>query len=439
VKRLLLILFWSVIAAAFIGPGTVTTCAAAGSRHRFSLLWALLFSTVACIALQEASARITAVTGHDLGQAIRARFRSGPGGILATLLVLGAVVIGCAAYEAGNILGAVAGATLLDLRVAPWSFTLAAGGLTLALLWFAATGTVARLLGIVVAVMGVAFLATAATLAPPPSELLRGLLLPSLPSGSALVAIGLIGTTVVPYNLFLGSGLARGQTLREIRLGIGVAVTIGGLISMAVVVVGTAVSGTFGFESLAAALAGKLGGWAVGLLAVGLFAAGFSSAMTAPLAAAITARSLLGGGRGVRWTDRSWRFRSVWIGVLLVGVAFGLSGVRPIPAILLAQVLNGILLPLVAAYLMVVVNDREIMGRRGANGVLANTTMGITVAVTAMLGTGSVLRGLASAAGKPPPGPAISLILSGAVAILLGAWILSEWLRARRREARPGQ
>ena len=111
-QRFLNILFWSVIAAAFIGPGTVTTAAASGSRFGFSLLWALVFSTVACLVLQEASARVTICSGSSLAGALRKRFSGGPVGWSVLFLVLGAIVLGCAAYEAGNVLGGVAGVTL---------------------------------------------------------------------------------------------------------------------------------------------------------------------------------------------------------------------------------------------------------------------------------------------------------------------------------------
>ena len=102
------ILLWSVLAAAFIGPGTVTTAASAGASFGFALLWALLFSTLACVVLQEASARLTIVSGQSLGRVLRLRY---PGTWLGTamlLLLFGAIVVGCAAYEAGNILGGVA-------------------------------------------------------------------------------------------------------------------------------------------------------------------------------------------------------------------------------------------------------------------------------------------------------------------------------------------
>jgi manganese transport protein len=436
VNRLLSVLFWSVISAAFIGPGTVTTAASSGARFGYALLWALAFSTVACLLLQEASARITVVSGRSLGQALRDRYGGGLAGVAVLLLVLGAIVLGCAAYQAGNILGGVAGAVLGTGLSRP-VLTVASGAVAGLLLWFGAPRTVARLLSVLVAVMGVTFLLTAWRLAPPLSDLLQGVLLPNLPQGSGLLILGLIGTTVVPYNLFLGSGLARGQDLGELRFGLSVAVLLGGVISMGVLVVGAAVEGPFSFDLLARVLEGRLGGWARGLFALGLFAAGLSSAITAPLAAGITARDLFArDGEDERWGGGSWRFRGVWGGVLAVGVAFGLAGVRPIPAILLAQALNGVLLPLVAIFLLLVVNDRQLMGEKGLNGWLSNTLLSLVVAVTLVLGVANVAKAGAAALGYPTPGEASLLLGSSVVAILLAVPV-ARGVRSRRHPRQP--
>ncbi|MCB0548279.1 MAG: divalent metal cation transporter, partial [Phaeodactylibacter sp.] len=61
------VLFWSIISAAFIGPGTVTTAAKAGASFQLQLIWALAFSIFATIILQEAAARITLASGKNLG------------------------------------------------------------------------------------------------------------------------------------------------------------------------------------------------------------------------------------------------------------------------------------------------------------------------------------------------------------------------------------
>ena len=173
VRRLGSIVFWSVIAAAFIGPGTVTTAALAGASHGLALLWALGFSTVACLVLQEASARLTATSGRDLAQALRESYRRGPGGALILVLVIGAIGVGCAAYEAGNLLGAAAGARLI-LGLSPGVLALAAGAVAAVLLWVGAPRAVANSLALLVALMGVAFLVTAGMLFPGIGPLLRG-------------------------------------------------------------------------------------------------------------------------------------------------------------------------------------------------------------------------------------------------------------------------
>jgi NRAMP (natural resistance-associated macrophage protein)-like metal ion transporter len=172
-KRLLNILFWSVIAAAFIGPGTVTTAARAGSDFRFALAWALLFSVVACLVLQEASGRITVLTGKELGEAIRGRFAgSGWNRSIPFLAALG-IILGCAAFEAGNLLGGVAGLRLI-VDASPATLTLIAGVAAALLLATGNTRWIARVAGALVAVMGVAFLVTAVRLGPDLGELLRG-------------------------------------------------------------------------------------------------------------------------------------------------------------------------------------------------------------------------------------------------------------------------
>ncbi len=391
-KRLLNILLWSVIAAAFIGPGTVTTAAQAGSDFRFALAWALVFSVLACLVLQEAAGRVTVLTGSELGSSIRGRFARSRWRRAAPLLVAVGIVLGCAAYEAGNLLGGAAGVRLLSDASPAWLATVMGAGAAL-LLFSGRVRWIARALGLLVGVMGVAFLLTAVRLGPNLGDLLVGLFVPKVPSGSTVLVLGLVGTTVVPYNLFLGSALARGSSLGEMRWGLAVAVIGGGVISIGVLVVGSALGGGLEYERLVAVLGERLGKGAEVSLAVGLLAAGFTSAITAPLAAALTARSLLSAADDPRWAERSPRFRGVWAVVLATGMAFGIAGLRPIPVIILAQAFNGLLLPLVALFLWIAMNDRALLGGRGANSRVQNLVMGAVVVVCFVLG----LRGLAAA------------------------------------------
>ena len=430
-NRFLNILFWSVISAAFIGPGTITTASSSGANFGYSLLWALLFSTIACLILQEASARITIISGQNLGQAIRTQFQGRTSGFLVILLVLGAIILGSAAYEAGNILGGVAGAAL-GTGISKNILTLTIGLLAGLLLFFGSTRTVARFLGLVVALMGIAFLLTAILLKPNLGSLFKGLIVPSFPTDSGLLIMGLIGTTVVSYNLFLGSGIASGQKLSELRFGLSVAIILGGLISMGVLVVGAAIVGGFSYESLSATLSSKLGNWAKLFFAFGLFAAGFSSAITAPLAAAITTKSLFGKDQEQKWHEKSWRYRSVWIGILLIGVIFGITDVQPIPAIILAQALNGILLPFVAVFLLLVVNDRTLMGS-GINNIFFNVCTGFVVVVTILLGVTNLAKAITRLVGVSVPSEMFLFSISGVITLVLVIPIYKMVVAKRKR------
>lgn len=392
-QRFINILFWSVISAAFIGPGTITTAAAAGSGYGFSLIWALVFSTVACVVLQEASARLTMASGQNLGQAIRNRFNETIPGKMMINLVLISILLGCAAYEAGNILGAVAGTGLIfDINTG--LLTLVTGGFAGLLLWFASTKKVAQMLGVIVAVMGICFLTTAIVIGPGLIKLIEGSFVPSVPTGSELLVIGLIGTTVVPYNLFLGSGLKHSQTLKEMRWSLAIAIGLGGIVSIAVLVVGSSVAGNFTYEALAAELELSLGNWAGLFFGIGLFAAGLSSALTAPLAASITAQSILQDKQSTGWGEKGKKFRLVWGLVLGTGVFFGVLQVQPIPAIILAQALNGIILPLVCVILLLMINDAGLLNESHINSSPYNLLMGIIVLITLITGLTNLAKAL---------------------------------------------
>ena len=383
------VLLWSVISAAFIGPGTVTTCTLAGSRFGLDLLWALTFSTVATIILQEAAARITLASGLSLGQVLTHTY--GPRIRWLMVALFGAVALGCAAYEAGNILGAVSGLSLLLAgQAASGSVPLLTGlvGLCCGLmLWRGSTQQIAKLLGLVVFGMGVAFAWVALSTAPSGTVLVRSLVVPSLPPDSTVLVIGLIGTTIVPYNLFMGSGMGQTsgqQPLAEMRWGLSVAVVLGGLISMAILISGTLVTGEFSLAGVAQTFTDRLGTWAGGLFGFGLAAAGFTSALTAPLAAAITGRSLLG------WTGRSGAYRLTWLVVLSVGLVFGLLNVKPVPVIVLAQATNGLLLPVVTVFLLVAVNNKTLLPATYRNTWWQNAFLVLVVCVTAFLGLRNV-------------------------------------------------
>lgn len=97
------------VAAAFIGPGTVTLCSIAGLDFGFSLLWTLLLSVIATIVLQEMAARLGIISQKGLSEVIKNEIKNPLTKNIVIILILSAIVIGNAAYEAGNISGGVLG------------------------------------------------------------------------------------------------------------------------------------------------------------------------------------------------------------------------------------------------------------------------------------------------------------------------------------------
>lgn len=355
---------WAV-AAAFLGPGTVTTALVAGAVFGPALLWAVPLSGLVTYILQEAAGRLTLAGDRTLGQALRgiapgAGVRRGLAG-----LVLVAVVAGTAAFQVGNLLGAALALEALA-GVPGWWTAVVVADVAFLLLWFGGAGRVQQVLGGLVALMGVAFVANLALLPVDWAGVAAGLV-PGIPDGGTVIAIALVGTTVVPYNLFLHGSLTRDHgwgsgDLGAMRWDLALSVAVGTLLTGALVVSASAVLSSR--PDTAAAMAGSLspllGPWAGALFALGLLAAAFTSSVTAPLAAAYAAAHVVGFDDGR--TDGT--FRGVWIGVLVVGAGLAAVGLEPVTAIVAAQAANGLLLPVVAVALLVAVNRGALMGDR---------------------------------------------------------------------------
>jgi manganese transport protein len=389
----------TLIAAAFIGPGTVTVCTIAGVTYGFTLLWAMLVSIIATIVLQEMALRLGLVGGKGLAETITNQISSRPLRWLAIGLVIGAILIGNAAYEAGNISGGVLGLeTLLDTT----TFNIA--GLTInylsiiigitafILLYIGNYKIIERFLVALVIVMSLSFLITAFITKPNLVEVIKGLLIPKVPQKGVLTIIALIGTTVVPYNLFLHASLVKEKwngitDLKAARNDLFFSIILGGIVSIAIII--TATNGKGGLVTNASDLAIGLeplyGSFATYFLSIGLFAAGITSAITAPLAAAYVARGCFGWDANLK----SNKFRSVWGLILLLGVIFSSVGFKPITIITFAQVANGILLPVIAGFLIWIVNKKEVLGSH-TNTKFQNLVGVCVVSIALLLGLRSL-------------------------------------------------
>lgn len=354
----------TLVTAAFIGPGTLTVCTVAGARHGYSLLWVLLFALLATVILQEMAARLGLVTKQGLGEAIRKQIREPLARFMSLALVFTAIIVGNAAYEAGNIAGAVVGIEPLLGSSFPWSIAI---GLTaFAVLYFGKYRLIERVLVLSVLVMSTVFFVTAVVVKPDLASVVSGLFVPTLNADNQVMALSLIGTTIVPYNLFLhASSISKkwkhSADLPAMRRENTLAIGIGGIISMSILI--TSAATMMGrpadrITDMAIQLQPLLGSWAPHFLSMGLFCAGISSTITAPLAAAFTAKGIFG------WKNntRSVKFRAVWMVVLIVGVVLSTLGYKPLQVIQIAQVANGILLPIVVIFLVYVCNKRKLLG-----------------------------------------------------------------------------
>jgi manganese transport protein len=391
----------TLIAAAFIGPGTVTLCTLAGVNFGFNLLWAMLLSIIATIVLQEMAARLGIISQKGLSEVIREEIKIPFLKQCVTVLILSAIVVGNASYEAGNISGGMLGLETifgeLGMDVGSYSINLMSlviGIIAFVLLYIGNYKFLEKALISLVLLMSFSFVVTAIVTKPDIFAILKGLFIPKFPEKSLLTVIGLIGTTVVPYNLFLHASLVkeRWKTKEDLvfaRKDTIISIILGGLVSMAIIISAAAIpfKDITNAADLAKGLAPLYGEFAKYFLALGLFAAGITSAITAPLAAAYVAKGCLG------WQGdlKSKSYRIVWMVVLFLGVFFSSIGIKPIEIIKFAQVANGMLLPVIAGILLWIMNKKNVLGSF-VNTKTQNILGLVILAITIFLGAKGILK-----------------------------------------------
>jgi manganese transport protein len=394
------------VAAAFIGPGTVTTATVAGADFGSQLLWVLLFGVLTAMLLQEMSARLGIISREGLGEALRTTFHNPAVSAAAVVLVVAAIGVGNAAFEAGNIIGAALGLeALTGIGTRPWALLI--GVAAIALLGSSIYKVIERVLVALVVVMSISFLGTFVIVRPDLADVFGGFV-PTLPSGAILTVVALIGTTVVPYNLFLhassvqekwGADLPKDEALRAARSDTFLSIGLGGLVTLAILSTAAAAffaAGTTVEDAgmMAQQLEPLLGRAAQIVFATGLLAAGLTSAVTAPLAAAFAISGAMGWGRDLT----SWRFRAVWASIIVIGTVFAVFGGSPVEAIVFAQAANGLVLPFIAVFLLVVMNREDLLGEH-RNGLGGNLAGGVVVLIVSGLGIFNLYSALTDLAG----------------------------------------
>ena len=382
------------VAAAFIGPGTVTACILAGVGYGYTLLWAMLLSIIATVVLQEMSARLGIVTQKGLADVIKQELRTPWLRNTVLAIILGAIVIGNAAYEAGNIGGGTLGLEAIFGEAHISYYPLVIGLLAFVLLYLGSYKILEKVFVFLVIIMSLSFVLTAAITQPNMLEVLKGLLIPTVPRDSILTIIALVGTTVVPYNLFLHASLVSEKwkstaDLKAARRDTFVALVLGGLVSICIIISASAIQSATvnNVMDMSKGLEPLYGSAAKYFMGIGLFAAGITSAITAPLAAAYVANSCFGWKADLK----NIKFRLVWMLILGLGVFFLSFGIKPIEIIKFAQIANGILLPVIAVFLLWVVNRVSVMGTY-KNTKFQNIIGIVILALSILLGAKSILK-----------------------------------------------
>ena len=382
------------IVGSFIGPGTVTSSTRAGANFGYDLLWCVVFSVVAVIIMQGMSARLGIVTQKGIPENLLKELKDRPAlKNFMVFLVAAAILLGGVAYMSGDLTGTALG--LSALTGIPTKFIAIGWGICILILNARdnAIKWLETLLGVCVSVMAAVFLITMFVVKPDWSAVFGGVI-PSVPAGAIMTCVSLIGTTVVPYNLFIHA-TSSGQTWKtpaEIPLAnfsTRATMIIGGIITGAIMV--TAGTVMYGMEvnsaiDMAAQLRPLLGDAAVPFLAVGLMAAGVSSSIITPLGVSYVFAGLFG------WELKKTDKRYFWTntGIVIFGIIGASTGFNPLALIMAAQAVNGVFLPVSIFVLLYLASKSSIMGEH-KNGPL-QVFLGVAVlAISLVIGVSSVM------------------------------------------------
>jgi len=315
VKEVISMLYWSMLAACTVGPGTVVTCARAGAEFELSLIYVLIFASVLAYTLQEGTARLTINSGLSLGQCLRTKYEHTfkmYNTAMICWVVAVSVSLGNTLYECNNFAGGVdailsfPGAKDLDetgqtaLRIGG-CFAYAA--IVLALLYKDKTNVLGVFLGIIMMGMVTLFLTVVFIMGFSWEKFLYGLI-PNYPEQNeggvepADIIISLVGTTSIGFNLFLGGAMAKGRSLGSAQRGIAFSTISAFVVSCLILIVGGGYhddpdrNPNFSITDLGAFIEKFVGRAGVIVYSLGFISAALSSMLTVPLGAALTADSV---------------------------------------------------------------------------------------------------------------------------------------------------
>ena len=379
-----------IAASAGNDAGGIATFASVGAEHGYRLLWILIPITISLGLVQEMCARMGAVTGKGLADLIREKF-----GVRWTAFVMLALLIANGGVTVSEFVG-IAAATELFGVPSFLSVPLSAA----AIWWLVVKGSYQRVerVFLLMSLVFLGYIVSAFLAKPDWSEVAVGLVRPSfsLQHAYLFTFVAIVGTTISPYmQVYVQSSVVEkgvtpenySRTKKDVWIG-----TILAIIVVFFIVVSTAATlHKHGLRIESAADAARAlrplaGPYAETLFSIGLFGASMLAAGVLPLATAYSISEALGFEKGV---SRSFREAPIFIGVFTFLVAVGaaiavLPNLPLIRVLLVTQVINGLLLPIILFAVLRLVNDRELMGTY-VNGPLYNLAAWATVIIVTAL------------------------------------------------------
>jgi manganese transport protein len=371
------------ITSGFMGPGMITMCLLAGVSTGVSLLWAVLISTLVTIVIQDMCIRLGFYTKQGLEDTLGKSHLSKGVKMLSSVYILGAVFIGSSAYQSGNLAGAKFGLQLLGL---PFDEAVLLSFIAIVCIVLILIGNhewIKRVLALLIIFMFCSFLLLGIKYLPHTALLLKSIFIPVLKTNDLALAIGLIGITIVPFNLFLHSNLIvdSKDEISTLRKNSAFYILIGGIIAGAIVIVGSSAqaSGVNNFREMALVLEHKEGLYNKYVLALGLFSSGLASSIVAPFVVALVTNGILKQSKSLSTIIT----KSIQIAIVLIGYLVAITKINNREIIKVAQAMNGVLLPIVTIYLLIVLNDRNLM--KVHKNSLKHNVLGICVMIIFLL------------------------------------------------------
>lgn len=383
-----------IAASAGNDAGGIATYSAAGASYGYATLWMILVMTFSLVVVQEMAARMGAVTGKGFAALIRERF-----GIRPTLFAMACLLASNAATSVAEFAGIAASLELFGVS-RYISVPIAA-----VVVWLLVVrGSYRNVEKMLLALSSVFFAYVIAAFMAKPDwgEVLHATFVPTFIPTSAfvLIVIATIGTTIAPWmQFFVQSNIVdKGVTVKELvytRIDVISGAIAANIIAWFIIVTTGTVLYPRGItassaEKAAQALAPVAGQYAGALFAIGLFGASLLAAFVLPLTASYAITEAFGFERGI---DKSWSeapvFNGIYTFVIFFGALLVLVPKAPLISIMvLSQAVNGVLLPFLLIFMMVIINDRRIMGRH-VNGRVYNaigwTTVVVVIALTVVL------------------------------------------------------